>query len=47
VTLGRSSLNFSAEPFEGSTTQGVYLQGGTFTTPGAFNMGTAAGRIPA
>jgi autotransporter-associated beta strand protein len=42
VTLGRSALNFTAEPFEGSITQGFYLQGGTFTTPGAFNMGTAA-----
>ncbi|MHA3775160.1 beta strand repeat-containing protein [Verrucomicrobiota bacterium sgz303538] len=43
LDMGRSGLNFSAEPTAGSTTVGLYIQGGDVNIAGAVNMGTTSG----
>lgn len=43
LDMGRSGLNFSAEPTAGSTTDGLYIQGGAVSVMGALSMGTVAG----
>ena len=43
LTLGRTGLNFSAEPAAGSTTDGLYVQGGAVDVTGALAMGTISG----
>lgn len=43
LDLGRTGLNFSAEPTAGSATDGLYIQGGAVSIMGALSMGTVAG----
>jgi autotransporter-associated beta strand protein len=43
LTLGRTGLNDSTQPTAGSTTDGLYINGGTVNILANLNLGTAAG----